>query len=102
MQFLIYAEVTVGWTLLLVVPTLFARAYWRTRDVGFIWLAIATFVWPFMTVPAHDVLAYVAHRLPFQSVGQYATALRTSQQIIPLVLLAIALLYLGRARTRMA
>ena len=102
MQTLIYAEVVVGWALLLGVATLFVRAYLRTRDIGFIWLAVATLVWNFLIVPAHDLLSAIAQRLPFSSAEQYAAALRMSQQIIPLALLLIALFYLGRTRTRPA
>jgi hypothetical protein len=99
---LIYAEIALGWALLLAVATLFVTAYLRTRDIGFIWLALATFVWNFIQVPAHDLLASIARSLPFSSVGQYAAALRMSQQIIPLALLLIALFHLGRSRTRPA
>ena len=102
MQALIYVETVVGWALLVAVATLLVRSYLRTRDVGFIWLAVASLVWPFMARPTHAALVYVGRTLPFRSAGQFAAAVNTSQQIVSLALLLIAVLYLGRTRTRCA
>ena len=89
------------------------RKYSQTRDLGFIWLGIAVVAWPLMSrliavgvsLSIDRVIHHQSVWFPFNliesgrvSIGSTIKLLATSQQLIEVVLLLVAVLYLARTK----
>lgn len=105
-----------GLTLLcyVAIVALLARQYFRTRDIGLIWLAVAVVVWPLLSRMLQagekifiDRLVHhqPAELFPFSlvesgqlTIGSLMVILTYTQQLIGVVLLLVAVLYLSRMK----
>ena len=97
MQVLLYLLIATGYVLFVAVAILLVRTYHRTHDIGFVWLGAAVLVWPVLA----RLLGVVIDRGgagPFPITGPLVAVARTSQQVFSLVLLLVAVLYLGRTK----
>jgi hypothetical protein len=97
-----------------VVAIVLLRRYLRSRDVGFIWLGIAVLIWPFVSNLLNQGQRVLVSRFlnnqpvgflsPVQawvrsgdiSVGHLLGTLAMGQQLIGIILLLCAVLYLSR------
>jgi hypothetical protein len=94
-----------------VVAVVLVRKYLRSRDIGFVWLGVAVLIWPFVSNQGGRILVSrilnnqpIVFFRPVQawiqggdiSVGDLVSALAMGQQLIGVVLLLIAVLYLCR------
>jgi|HubBroStandDraft_4_1064222.scaffolds.fasta_scaffold275914_1 hypothetical protein len=105
-----------GLTLLcyIAIVALLVRQYFRTRDVGLVWLAVAVVVWPFVSrmLQAGEkvFIDRLVHHQPVElfpfslvasgqlTIGSLLVLLTYTQQLIGVVLLLVAVLYLSRMR----
>jgi ABC-type polysaccharide/polyol phosphate export permease len=94
---------------------LLARQYFRTRDLGLIWLAVAVVIWPFVSRMLQTGEKVFIDRLvrhqpvdffPFSLVekgqltlGSLMLLLTYTQQLIGVALLLVAVLYLSKMKT---
>jgi hypothetical protein len=90
------------------------RKYFRTRDVGFVWLGVAVVVWPLVSrildqgeralvdrVLSHDPPGFYPFTLVERgqiTIGTLLTSLNYLQQTIGVGLLLIAVIYLCRSK----
>jgi len=104
--------------LYLAIAVVLVRKYLRTRDVGFVWLGIAVFIWPLVSglleygerllidrlVRGHPVGFYpftlVEHGQ--MSAGVLINSLNLTQRLIGACLLLVAALYLSRTNAAAA
>jgi hypothetical protein len=63
MQVLLYTIIGAGYTLFLAIVILLVRTYWRTREVGFIWLGAAALAWPLLARLLESGLRFERHKL---------------------------------------
>ena len=109
-------EILAGLTLLcyIGIVALLARQYFRTRDIGLIWLAVAVVVWPFLSRMLQTGEKIFADRLirhqpvglfPFSlvesgqlTIGSLMLLLTYAQQFIGVVLLLVAVFYLSKMK----
>jgi hypothetical protein len=99
----------------LAIVALLARQYFRTSDLGLIWLAIAVVIWPFVSRMLQTGEKVFIDRLvrhqpvdlfPFSLVetgqltlGSLMLLLTYTQQLIGVALLLVAVLYLSKMKT---
>jgi ABC-type polysaccharide/polyol phosphate export permease len=99
----------------LAIVALLARQYFRTRDLGLIWLAVAVVIWPFVSRMLQTGEKVFIDRLvrhqpvdlfPFSLVekgqltlGSLMLLLTYTQQLIGVALLLVAVLYLSKMKT---
>ena len=109
-------DILAGLTLLchIAIVALLARQYFRTRDIGLIWLAVAVVFWPFMSRMLQTGEKVFVDRLvrhqpvdlfPFSLVesgklttGSLVLLLTYAQQLIGVVLLLVAVFYLSKMK----
>jgi ABC-type polysaccharide/polyol phosphate export permease len=109
-------DILAGLTLIcyIAIVALLARQYLRTRDLGLIWLAIAVVVWPFLSRMLQTGEKVFIDRLvrhqpvdlfPFTlvekgqiTIGSLVLLLTYTQQLIGVVLLLVAVLYLSKMK----
>jgi hypothetical protein len=109
-------DILAGITLVcyLAIVAFLARQYFRTRDVGLIWLAVAVVIWPFVSrmLQAGEKVfidRLVRHQpvdlFPFSLVdkgqltlGSLMLLLTYTQQLIGVALLLVAVLYLSKMK----
>ena len=97
MLVVLYALIATGYVLFVTVAILLARTYLKTHDIGFVWLGVAVLGWPV----ASQLLGVVIDRGgagPFPITGPVVAMARAAQQICSLVLLLVAVRYLGKAK----
>jgi uncharacterized membrane protein len=98
------------------IVALLARQYLRMRDLGLIWLAVAVIVWPFLSRMLQTgekvfidrlVLHQPVGLFPFSlvekgemTIGRLVLLLTYTQQLIGVVLLLVAVLYLSKMNRR--
>jgi hypothetical protein len=98
----------------LAIAVVLVRKYVRTHDIGFAWLGVAVVIWPLVTsligyeirgpigrVAAHQAVGIYPFTLVEQgqmSLGQLVASLAMAQQLIGVILLFVALLYLSRTK----
>jgi hypothetical protein len=109
-----YLFIGIGILLYVAVLGVLVRKYIRTRDVGFLWLGVAVILWPGVrgildivkqsTIslllsgqPAKWYPANLVHRGQM-SVGYFAASFNMVESMIGMLLLLIAVSYLGRPR----
>jgi len=96
------------------IVALLARQYFRTRDLGLIWLAVAVVLWPFVSRMLQTGEKVFIDRLvrhqpvdlfPFSLVtkgeltlGSLMLLLTYTQQLIGVALLLVAVLYLSKMK----
>ncbi len=109
-------DILAGLTLIcyIAIVALLARQYLRTRDIGLIWLAVAVVFWPFISRMLQTGEKVLIDRLvhhhpvdlfPFSLVekgqitlGSLVLLLTYTQQLIGVVLLLVAVLYLSKMK----
>jgi hypothetical protein len=98
----------------LAIVVVLIRTWLRTRDVAFIWLALATVVWPILSIPLQMGNHALTDRLlrhepigvyPFtlvergeMTIGELIASLSFVPQVIETALLLVAVIYLGKTR----
>jgi hypothetical protein len=96
------------------IVALLARQYFRTRDIGLIWLAVAVVIWPFVsrilqTGEKVFIDRFIRHQpvdlFPFSlvekgqlTIGSLTLLLTYTQQLIGVAFLLVAVLYLSRMK----
>lgn len=106
------ALAVLAFALHVVIAVVLGRKYLRSRDVGFVWLGAAVLIWPFVSNLLNQGERVLVSRSvnnqsvgllsPIQawiqrgdiSVGHLLSALAMGQQLVGVVLLLIAVLYL--------
>ena len=109
-------DILAGLTLLcyIAIVALLVRQYFRTRDIGLIWLAVAVVVWPFMSRMLQTGEKVFVDRLarqqsadlfPFSlvesgqlTIGSLVLLLTYAQQLMGVVLLLVAVFYLSKMK----
>jgi hypothetical protein len=97
--------------LYLTLTVVLGRKYLRTRDVGFVWLAMAVVFWPLIsnligpTLIRRLIRGQPVKFYPFSlaqngqmSIGQLITSLNSLEQLIGVALLLVAVLYLYKRK----
>jgi hypothetical protein len=100
----------------LVIAVVLVRKYMHTRDAGFIWLGVAVVIWPLVSKLLDSGERVLFDRLvrhqpigfyPFSlvehgdiTIGGLVAAMATGQQLVGVILLFVAVLYLYRANDR--
>jgi hypothetical protein len=98
------------------IAVVLVRKYIRTRDAGFIWLGIAVVIWPVLSrlldggervfidrVIQHQPVGLYPFSLVERgdmTMGQLVLAFSVGEQLIGIVLLLVAVLYLYRTNAR--
>ena len=75
------------------IVTLLVRKYYRTHDVGLVWLGVAVVVWPLLNpLLAYGFRVYVNRfgSRPFETIGELAMTIAYAQQVLGLTLLLVA------------
>jgi hypothetical protein len=99
----------------LAIAIVLLRKYLRTRDIRLIWLGVAVVVWPLVSrllnVGERVIISRIARHqtvdfYPFSlvehgqiTIGELATSLALSQQLIGVCLLLVAVLYLSKTNS---
>jgi hypothetical protein len=109
-------QVLLGLGLLLQITVIgvLVRKYIRTRDAGFLWLGAAVVLWPaFTALLSHPQNALVTRLASDQrvdwypanlvqsgdlTIGTFAMSINMLEQLVGMLLLLIAVFYLGRSR----
>jgi hypothetical protein len=110
LNFLLLATVV----LYIAIAAILVRQYLRTRDVGFVWLAVALFIWPVISRLLEwgekVLIGRLIHNQPVgfypftlvasgqMSIGSLVASFAVFQQFIGVCLLLVAILYLSRAK----
>ncbi len=111
MQYRLIAQILIDVSILITILAVVALIvqFIRTRNVGFLWLIAAIFVWPRIgSFVIHSVLQHFAAHQPMNwypanlvqqgriSAGTFFSSLAAVQGIIAMLLLLVAIFYLGR------
>jgi hypothetical protein len=111
MQYRLIAQILIDASILITIVAVIALSiqFLRTRNAGFLWLIAAIFVWPriggfgirsvIQRYTAHQPLTWYPANLVQKgkiSIGTLILSLNAIQEIVAMILLMVAIFYLGR------
>ena len=111
MQYQLIGQILIDASILITIAAAIAVIvqFFRTRNIGFLWLLAAIFVWPrigsaavrgvIQRFAAHQPITWYPAKLVQQGkipIGNFILSMNAVQEAVTMVLLLVAIFYLGR------